>query len=105
MRRWIRLPALKPLGLLATALLIAAAADWLLPADAAREPAGTATSAQAGSQTAQQAGAQPTEQKRAVPVIATAATAKDFPAQPADLPQGQPGRPADPDSRIDLRCD
>src|SRR5438270_2842690 len=27
------------------------------------------------------------------------------PAEPADLPQGQPGRPADPDSRIDLRCD
>ena len=79
MRRWIRLPALKPLGLLATALLIAAAADWLLPADAAREPAGTATSAQAGSQTAQQAGAQPAQQKRAVPVLATAATAKDFP--------------------------
>src|SRR5437588_12623480 len=79
MRRWIRLPALKPLGLLAAALLIAAAAHWLLPADAAREPAATETRAQAGSQTAQQAGAQPAEQKRAVPVLATAATAKDFP--------------------------
>ena len=79
MRRWIRLPALKSLALLAVALLIAAAVHWLLPADAAREPAGTATSAQAGSQSAQQAGAQPAQQKRAVPVLATAATAKDFP--------------------------
>ena len=79
MRRWIRLPALKSLALLVVALLIAAAVHWLLPADAAREPAGTATSAQASSQTGQQTGAQPAQQKRAVPVLATAATAKDFP--------------------------
>ena len=75
MRRWIRLPALKSLALLAVALLIAAAVHWLLPADAAREPAGSANSAQ----TRQQTGAQPAQQKRAVPVLATAATAKDFP--------------------------
>jgi membrane fusion protein, multidrug efflux system len=57
------------------ALLIAAAIHWLLPADAAREPAGSANSAQTGQPT----GAQPAQQKRAVPVLATAATAKDFP--------------------------
>ena len=75
MRRWIRLPALKSLALLAVALLIAAAVHWLLPADAAREPADAANRAQTGQQT----GAQPAQQKRAVPVLATAATAKDFP--------------------------
>jgi len=75
MRRWIRLPALKSLALLAVALLIAAAVHWLLPADAAREPADAANRAQPGQQT----GAQPAQQKRAVPVLATAATAKDFP--------------------------
>src|SRR5438067_1145115 len=75
MRRLIRLPALKPLALVAAALLIAAAVHWLLPADAAREPAGSANSAQTGQQT----GAQPAQQKRAVPVLATAVTAKDFP--------------------------
>src|SRR5437660_12031416 len=72
MRRLIRLPALKPLALVAAALLIAAAVHWLLPADAAREPAGSANSAQTGQQT----GAQPAQQKRAVPVLATAVTAK-----------------------------
>jgi multidrug efflux system membrane fusion protein len=75
MRRWIRLPALKSLALLAMALLVAAGVHWLLPADAAREPADAASRAQPG----QQAGAQPAQQKRAVPVLATAATAKDFP--------------------------
>src|SRR5438046_4841434 len=75
MRRWIRLPALKSLALLAVALLIAAAVHWLRPADAAREPADAANRAQPGQQT----GAQPAQQKRAVPVLATAATAKDFP--------------------------
>ena len=75
MRRWIRLPALKSLALLVVALLIAAAVHWLLPADAAREPADAANRAQPGQQT----GAQPAQQKRAVPVLATAATAKDFP--------------------------
>src|SRR5437762_14127135 len=74
-RRWIRLPELKSLALLAVALLIAAAVHWLLPADAAREPADAANRAQTGQQT----GAQPAQQKRAVPVLATAATAKDFP--------------------------
>src|SRR5690242_4772442 len=75
MRRWIRPPALKPLALLAAALLIAAGVHWLLPADAAREPAGSANSAHTG----QQAAGQPAQQKRAVPVLATAATARDFP--------------------------
>ena len=75
MRRWIRLPALKPLALLAAALLIAAGVHWLLPADAAREPAGSANSAHTG----QQAAGQPAQQKRAVPVLATAASARDFP--------------------------
>ena len=75
MRRWIRLPALKLLALLAGVLLIAAAAHWLLPADAAREPAEPVNRAQLGQQT----GAQPARQKGAVPVLATAATAKDFP--------------------------
>jgi hypothetical protein len=79
MRRWIRLPALKPLALLAAALLIAAGVHWLLPADAAREPAGSANSAHAGAQTGQHTAGQPTQQKRAVPVLATAATARDFP--------------------------
>jgi len=74
MRRWIRLPALKLLALFAAVLLIAAAAHWLLRADAAREPAEAANRAQPE----QQAGAQPAQQKRAVPVLATAATAKDF---------------------------
>ncbi len=78
MRRWIRLPALKPLALLAAALLIAAGVHWLLPADAAREPAGSANSAHTGAQTGQAAG-QPAQQKRAVPVLATAASARDFP--------------------------
>src|SRR5689334_15881724 len=75
MRRWIRPPALKPLALLAAALLIAAGVHWLLPADAAREPAGSANSAHTG----QQAAGQPAQQKRAVPVLATAASARDFP--------------------------
>src|ERR1043165_5624040 len=78
MRRWIRLPALKPLALLAAALLIAAGVHWLLPADAAREPAGSANSAHTGAQTGQAAG-QPAQQKRAGPVLATAASARDFP--------------------------
>jgi membrane fusion protein, multidrug efflux system len=69
MRRWIRAPALKLLAVFVAVLLIAAAVRWLVPADAARSPE------QKGAPTAGQSG----PQKPPVPVLAVAATAKDFP--------------------------
>ncbi len=94
MRHWIRPPALKLLGILVAVLLIAAAVRWLVPADAARSPEqgpeqgrSTSTAGAAGqpaAQTAQNpagqsAGSQAGQQKPPVPVLAVAATAKDFP--------------------------
>ena len=94
MRHWIRPPALKLLGILVAVLLIAAAVRWLVPADAARSPEqgpeqgrSTSTAGAAGqpaAQTAQNpagqsAGGQAGQQRPPVPVLAVAATAKDFP--------------------------
>ena len=81
MRRWLRPPAVKLLAILAAVLVIAAAAHWLLPADAARSPDQTnATSAQSAPPQRAQSGKQGSAPQRGpVPVLATAATAKDFP--------------------------
>ena len=100
MRRWIKPPAVKLLAVIAVALLIAAAARWLLPVEAARAPeqANTAANAQPGqqpggakqatsAQPGQQGSAQPGQQgsgqagqrRGPVPVLATTATARDFP--------------------------
>ncbi|MBV8494544.1 MAG: efflux RND transporter periplasmic adaptor subunit [Alphaproteobacteria bacterium] len=92
MRRWIEPPAVKLLAVLAVALLIAAGVRWLLPADAARAPQqqNAAAAPQPGHQPnrekqganaapTQQRGAQSGQGKGPVPVLATAATTKDFP--------------------------
>lgn len=81
MRRWIGASAVKLVAIVTAVLLIAATAHWLLPAGAQRSPEHTnARSTQSGqpqrAQSAQPAGAQ---QRGPVPVLATAATAKDFP--------------------------
>ena len=104
MRRWIKPPAIKLLAVLAVALLIAAGVRWLLPADAAREPqqqnaAATAQPAQqpaaekqgekpgetqgekqrANAPPGQQGSGQSGQRKGPLPVLAVAATSKDFP--------------------------
>jgi multidrug efflux system membrane fusion protein len=92
----IRPPALKLLAVFVAALLIAAAVRWLVPADAARsreqgpeqrrstatagavgQPAAAQTTGQAAD--GQSSPGQSGQQKPAVPVLAMAATAKDFP--------------------------
>src|SRR5437764_2734624 len=81
MRRWIRLPAVKLVAIVAVVLLIAAAARWLLPADAARSPEqGNTNSTQSGQPQRAESGKQASGHQRGpMPVLATVASAKDFP--------------------------
>jgi len=81
MRRWISAPAVKMLAIVAVVLLVAAAAHWLLLTDAARSTEqANAASTQSGQSQRAQSGQQASGRQRGpVPVLATAATAKDFP--------------------------
>jgi multidrug efflux system membrane fusion protein len=81
MRRWISVPAVKLLAIVAVVSLIAAAAHWFLPADAARssEQANAAATPSEQPQRAQTRQQENRRQRGPVPVLAAAASATDFP--------------------------